>query len=284
MKYVIITVFFVATSLMLLVCVTSVQAQSPLDISILKSLGAKSSGEEVRFADEWAASNINAKGREQSASDLVGITADGGLLSDHARLIRLLGKRIDPEFTNVVLKTISSTNDPLARGGLLQLLREADPNTAASLEKWLSDERPGEDLVEQSKRAPKLREAIANGAVAFRVCDIVFNVMQELRGPNDPSALRLTRSQSIEARDEIIRQVRGTTPDATPDATPDEVRPQPLPTIVPQPTRSARQPSETKSTSSTQGAEPTSSTPWSIIVVLIVAACGLLWLLLKRRL
>lgn len=29
--------------------------------------------------------------------------------------------------------------------------------------------------------------------------------------------------------------------------------------------------------------EPTSSTPWSIIVVLIVAAGGLLWLLLKRR-
>lgn len=29
--------------------------------------------------------------------------------------------------------------------------------------------------------------------------------------------------------------------------------------------------------------EPTSSTPWSIIVVLIVAACGLLWLLLKRQ-
>jgi hypothetical protein len=29
--------------------------------------------------------------------------------------------------------------------------------------------------------------------------------------------------------------------------------------------------------------EPTSSTPWSIIVVLIVAATGLLWLLVKKR-
>ena len=29
--------------------------------------------------------------------------------------------------------------------------------------------------------------------------------------------------------------------------------------------------------------EPPSSTPWSLIVVLIVAVCGLLWLLLKRR-
>jgi hypothetical protein len=34
---------------------------------------------------------------------------------------------------------------------------------------------------------------------------------------------------------------------------------------------------------STASDEPTSSTPWSIIVVLIVAALGLLWLLLKRR-
>ncbi len=39
---------------------------------------------------------------------------------------------------------------------------------------------------------------------------------------------------------------------------------------------------ESKSTSiPSEG--PTSSTPWSIIVVLIVAGCGLLWLVLKRR-
>lgn len=34
---------------------------------------------------------------------------------------------------------------------------------------------------------------------------------------------------------------------------------------------------------STPNGEPASSTPWSIIVVLIVAACGLLWLLVKKR-
>ena len=34
---------------------------------------------------------------------------------------------------------------------------------------------------------------------------------------------------------------------------------------------------------STSSEEPTSSTPWSVMVVLIVAACVLLWLLLKRR-
>jgi hypothetical protein len=40
---------------------------------------------------------------------------------------------------------------------------------------------------------------------------------------------------------------------------------------------------EAKPTTSTPSEEPASSTPWSIIVVLIVAAFGLPWLLLKRR-
>ena len=36
-------------------------------------------------------------------------------------------------------------------------------------------------------------------------------------------------------------------------------------------------------TAPTRSEEPTSSTPWSVIVILIVAATGLLWLLLKNR-
>ena len=39
---------------------------------------------------------------------------------------------------------------------------------------------------------------------------------------------------------------------------------------------------ETKPILPTPSEEPASSTPWSIIVVLIAAVCGLLWLLLKR--
>jgi hypothetical protein len=40
---------------------------------------------------------------------------------------------------------------------------------------------------------------------------------------------------------------------------------------------------ETKPSLTTPSEDPASSTPWSIIVVLIVAAIGLLWLLLKKR-
>jgi hypothetical protein len=53
------------------------------------------------------------------------------------------------------------------------------------------------------------------------------------------------------------------------------------PLIVPSP--ATKKTPEAKSTATKLSEEPTSSTPWSIIVVLIVATSGLLWLLLKRR-
>ncbi len=54
------------------------------------------------------------------------------------------------------------------------------------------------------------------------------------------------------------------------------------PTVPAVPTAPKKAPS-TASPSSTPSEEPASSTPWSVIVVLIVAAIGLLWLLLKGR-
>ncbi|MEN9285532.1 MAG: hypothetical protein RLZZ179_3025 [Verrucomicrobiota bacterium] len=55
--------------------------------------------------------------------------------------------------------------------------------------------------------------------------------------------------------------------------------------INPPPTPQLSSPTKAPSTSptSTPSDEPTSPTPWSVIVVLIVATCGLLWLVLKRR-
>lgn len=49
-----------------------------------------------------------------------------------------------------------------------------------------------------------------------------------------------------------------------------------------EPKRQASKAPEKKLTSS-PGGEPTSTTPWGIIVALVVAALGLLWLVLKRR-
>lgn len=63
---------------------------------------------------------------------------------------------------------------------------------------------------------------------------------------------------------------------------------QPEPSSTSLPVTQGTQPSRPPATTSTSPSptpreEPASSTPWSIIVVLIVAAIGLLWLLLKRR-
>lgn len=74
----------------------------------------------------------------------------------------------------------------------------------------------------------------------------------------------------------------------SPKTTPGTAEPQttettPAPKLPPvvQPTAQIKAPMT--STTSTPSEVPSSSTPWSIIVVLIVAATGLLWLLVKNR-
>lgn len=52
-------------------------------------------------------------------------------------------------------------------------------------------------------------------------------------------------------------------------------------TVLAPPT--AKKINEAKSAAPTPSEEPKSSTPWSVVVVMIVAALGLLWLVLKRR-
>jgi hypothetical protein len=60
-----------------------------------------------------------------------------------------------------------------------------------------------------------------------------------------------------------------------------QTEPNEKPSVIVQPP--APRTPEAKPTVPTPSEEPTSSTPWSIIIVLIVAAIGLLWLLVKKR-
>ena len=55
------------------------------------------------------------------------------------------------------------------------------------------------------------------------------------------------------------------------------------PNVLPPTVSPAPKAPEAKLATTTASEEPTSSTPWSVIVILIVAACGLLWLVLKGR-
>lgn len=84
-------------------------------------------------------------------------------------------------------------------------------------------------------------------------------------------------------RTALPKQQSTSTPSGVVNAPPDTREPTSTPKappVVQPPTPKAP---EAKPTQPTLSEEPTSSTPWSIIVVLIVAALGLLWLLLKRR-
>lgn len=180
--------------------------QTALDASVLRSLRAKPEAEIELAVKEWAAQQIALHGRAQTAAFLAALVVKSPALADDSPSIRRFGKQVQPEFTEAVLNEINRTENPLTRGDLLQLLRTSSPDCLPSLAAWLHDPRPAEDLQEKSKRNPKIREAIADGAIPFRVCDVTFNVMQEIQSPQDPKTQRLTRSQSLESRDAQIKK------------------------------------------------------------------------------
>ncbi len=183
--------------------------------------------------------------------------------------LRMIGSHAKPEFESAIAVRLGGTQDPLALGRLILLLRNAKPPVDVSLLPLLDDKRAAEKLSENDmgKRA--------HGGIPFRVCDIAYNVIQEIKASNES----VGRTSSPEARDAAIAHVKP--PTASPgDLSSDgpKATQSPPPSITPTLTKHLQ-----SKPAPTPREEPTSSTPWSIIVVLIVAAMGLLWLLLKGR-
>lgn len=246
--------------------------QQALDESRLQSLRARPALEIERISAEWAAAAISAQGRTESALSLARVMADTPSLVEHAALVRTFGKHLEPEFSQSVLKLITSAHNPEARGSLLLLLREAAPETAKSIVPFITDSRPAEDLTALSKKVPKLREALAYGAVAFRVCDVAFNVMNEIGATEAAPALQLSRSQSLESRDQRIQEVVGTQQETSG-----------MDPIAASSDLSASLPLKQPVLHSAESKPPVFSASRALAVVVVVAAAGLLWLLLKRR-
>ena len=88
-------------------------------------------------------------------------------------------------------------------------MRDAAPKDASAIAKLLSDVRPAEEL-------SKL--AIAEGSIPFRVCDVAYNVLQEVRAADKSATKLLVRSSSIEERDELVAPSREQAPQS--NATP----------------------------------------------------------------
>ena len=76
---------------------------------------------------------------------------------------------------------------------------------------------------------------------------------------------------------------KGTLQKSDPTSQPATAQASAIPTTVPALQPAPKKAPEAKPTQVTPSEEPPSSTSWSIIVVLIVAATGLLWLLVKKR-
>ncbi len=76
---------------------------------------------------------------------------------------------------------------------------------------------------------------------------------------------------------------KGALPKSDPTSQPATAQASAIPTTVPALQPAPKKTSEAKPTTSTLNEEPTSSTPWSVVAVVIVAAIGLLWLLVKKR-
>jgi hypothetical protein len=98
-----------------------------------------------------------------------------------------------------------------------------------------------------------------------------------------PTAEQLSRYEAAFARLETLA-TQGQLPDATGSpASASSAPSKPLPKVAPS---SPTSPAPKASASTLPAAaieKPSSSTPWSVVAVLIVAAIGLLWLLLKNR-
>ena len=127
--------------------------------------------------------------------------------------------------------------------------------------------------------------------------DAFYKAVQDARksaqsgpGPDEeviPDAERPTAEQlrayeaSFGKLEELV--TKGALPKSDPKRQPTPTQASVIPPAVPAvPTAPKKAPS-TAPAPSTPSEEPTSSTPWSVIIVLIVAATGLLWLLVKKR-
>lgn len=216
-------------------------------------------------------------GREDASRLICRVARERALDVTQLYIARRVGNSLQPEFSNSVFRALEDNADPLAAGRLLLLLRMAPPEDAKGVALWLSDNRPAEELTRRARQE--------RGARALRVCDIAFNVLQEILA-TDKSAITgqlLFRSSSIAEREALIAPLRGLSSYPPKPNSPNEVVQE-----TPPKTTDAEQ-------SGGAASIPTSSAPellalpvnrrtlvwWSLFTVAALALVGLL--LWKRR-
>lgn len=129
-------------------------------------------------------------------------------------------------------------------------------------------------------------EARAYSSEGKRVCDVAYNILVTKMGLEAPYPLLDVDNNVIIQRDQMIEKLGAELKLPKPPSwdAPTQSSSGAVPSNVASPKSPIpKKAPEAKSPAPTPSEEPTSSAPWSTIVGLIVAAIGLLWLLLKSR-
>ena len=157
-----------------------------------------------KTALQVAADVASKYGRETAAKIVSVVARERALNVDLLYAARLVGNALQPEFSRAVFQTLEETGYSLAAGRVLSLLRNAPPEDAKGVARWLSDTRPGKE------RPPIGREF---HGTPYRVCDIAYNVLLEIQTTDKSSDIQLILpSQNIAEREAIIAPIRGQYP------------------------------------------------------------------------
>ncbi len=225
--------------------------------------------ERKKTAEELAARH----GRKEAATILAAFVNSHPVDANQLYAARELGRHLQPEFDSAVLSQIQASTDPSGIGRQLFLLRTSnDLKILPAIAGLLIDKRIGETMPAEWQ---------ANGAIALRVCDIAYNVLQEVQAADKSTAQLLNRTQSSDARDHLIAQAHGQPAETQAKSNSDAALPFKQPSTLELPSSPRVSPSEVKSVTTSE--KPPASPSWLVWAVLIVAAFALLWLLLKAR-
>lgn len=149
-------------------------------------------------AKDWAASLVATYGRQGAINTLVEFVVDNTANVHQLYVIRQLGSQLQPEFNVVILNKLDGVESPFGKGRLLLLLRNAPREQVAAISRQLSDVRTAEKIT---------GEGVGYGGIPLRVCDVAYNVIQEIEKDHLRVPL-ITPSVPTEKRDVTIAASR----------------------------------------------------------------------------
>ena len=226
-------------------------------------------------SDELLADAVSSV-EQKSLNELKSIVVDGGA----SAVLRSASARL-------LLQRSSAKEDKLAALPALGIYLPGGLSDTES--DWTKNYPVAAEASLHSDLMPQIIQRSLDGALPESVVGFVLLRYQaDNHAPGEQLSTLLNSNLRPEQRQRVERLVailKGESAKGTPSSGTQQEPPSTAPARVVE-TPAMKKPNESKATTPTASpkiGEPASSTPWSIIVALIVAAGGLLWLAFKRR-